>query len=133
MFFLINLNFFYPFKITIKCPPYVFIYLKQMLQRISVEYNMSSVMRYPAFCICENKETDQHLCFHYIDRTIPLLHKSKISSLLAIFCGCTAGLCQTWSESPKTGIFHDAAHILQCELLSRSLILMIVCSRHSLN
>ena len=26
-------------------------------------------------------EADQHLCFHYMDSTIPLLSKSKISSL----------------------------------------------------
>ena len=42
------------------------------------------------FCICENKdadqlrgnrEADQRLCFHYMDTTIPLLPKYKISSL----------------------------------------------------
>ena len=42
------------------------------------------------FCLCENKgadqlgsncEADQHLCFHFSDSTIPLLSKSKISSL----------------------------------------------------
>ena len=52
--------------------------------------NMSHVMRIPAFCICKNKdadqlrgycEADQHLCFRYIDSTIPLLPKSEISSL----------------------------------------------------
>ena len=41
-------------------------------------------------CICENKdadqlrgnrEADQRLCFRYINSTIPLLSKSKISSL----------------------------------------------------
>ena len=44
----------------------------------------------PTFCICENKdadqlrsnrEADQRLCFHYLDSTIPLLPKYKISSL----------------------------------------------------
>ena len=49
---------------------------------------MSSVVRKPAFCICENKnadqlrgnrEADQRLCFHYIDSTIPLLSKYEIS------------------------------------------------------
>ena len=48
------------------------------------------VMRKPAFCIFENKDADQlhgnrvadqRLCFRYIDSTIPLLSKSKISSL----------------------------------------------------
>ena len=47
-------------------------------------------MRKPDFCICENKdadqlrgnrETDQRLCFHYMDSTIPLLSKSEISKL----------------------------------------------------
>ena len=53
-------------------------------------------MRKPTFCISENKdadqlrgnrEADQRLCFRYIDSTIPLHSKSKISSL---FCSCTA-------------------------------------------
>ena len=51
--------------------------------------HMSCVVRKPDFCICENKdadqlrgnhEADQRLCFRYIDSTIPLLPKSKISS-----------------------------------------------------
>ena len=55
----------------------------------SVDY-LSCDMRKPAFCMCENKdtdqlrgnlETDQHLCFRYLDSTIPLLPKSEISSL----------------------------------------------------
>ena len=50
----------------------------------------SHVMRKPTICICENKdadqlrgnrEADQRLCFRYLDSTIPLLPKSKISSL----------------------------------------------------
>ena len=56
----------------------------------SMVFEMSLVMRKPAFCICENKdadqlrgnrEADQRLCFRYTDRTIPLLSKSEISSL----------------------------------------------------
>ena len=51
---------------------------------------MSRIMRKPAFCIGENKdadqllgnrEADQHLCFRYLDSTIPLLPKSEISKL----------------------------------------------------
>ena len=51
---------------------------------------MSRVVRKPAFCICENKdadqlrgnrESDQRLCFCYMDSKIPLLPKSEISSL----------------------------------------------------
>ena len=42
---------------------------------------MSCIKRKPAFCICENKATDQRLCFGYIDSTIHLLPKSEISSL----------------------------------------------------
>ena len=53
-------------------------------------HHMSLVVRKPAFCICENKnadqlrgnrEADQRLCFRSTDSTIPLLPKSKISSI----------------------------------------------------
>ena len=43
----------------------------------------------PTICIGENKGADQHRS-HYIDSTISLLSKSKTSSLLTIFCDCTA-------------------------------------------
>ena len=68
-------------------------------------------MRKPAFCICENKdadqlrgsrETDQRLCFRYMDSTIPLLPKSEISMLLPSSVTVQPGLCQTRSETPKT-------------------------------
>ena len=55
-----------------------------------IMFELSLVMRKPAFCICENidadqlrdnREADQRLCFHYRDSKIPLLPKSEISSL----------------------------------------------------
>ena len=67
-------------------------------------------MRKPAFCICENKdadqlrgdrEADQRLCFCYIDSTIPLLPKSKISSLYPSSVTVQPGLCRTWSETRR--------------------------------
>ena len=70
------------------------------------------VLRKPVFCICENKdadqlrgnrEADQRLCFRYTDSTIPLLSKSEISSLWPSTVAVQPGLCQTWSETPKTG------------------------------
>ena len=69
-------------------------------------------MRKPDFCLCENKgadqlcsncTADQRLCFRYMDSTIPLLPKSKISSILPYSLTVQAGLCQTWSETLKTG------------------------------
>ena len=56
--------------------------------------NISNILRKPAFCIGENKDTDQlrgnHiadqcLCFCYIDSTCPILvlPKYEISSLKA--------------------------------------------------
>ena len=69
-------------------------------------------MRKPAFCICENKdadqlrgdrEADQRLCFRYTDSTIPLLPKSEISSFYPSSVTAQPGLCQTWSETLKTG------------------------------
>ena len=69
-------------------------------------------MRKPAFCICENKdadqlrgnrEADQRLGFRYTDSSIPLLPKSKSSSLKPSSVTVQPGLCRTWSETPKTG------------------------------
>ena len=71
---------------------------------------MSVVVRKPAFCICKNKdagqlrgdrEADHCLCFRYIDSTIPLLPKYKISSLQPSSVVVQPGLCGTWSETPK--------------------------------
>ena len=76
------------------------------------ETSLSLVMRKPVFCICENKDTDQlrsncaadqRLCFCYTDSTIPLLPKSVIPSLYPSSLTVQPGLCQTWSETPKTG------------------------------
>ena len=50
-----------------------------------------------------NREADQRLCFRYTDSTIPLLPKSKISSLWQSSVAVQPGLCGTWSETLKTG------------------------------
>ena len=69
-------------------------------------------MRKPTTCICENKgadqlhnncEADQHLCLHNTDSTIPLLLKSEILRFYPSSETVQAGLCQIWSETPKTG------------------------------
>ena len=75
-------------------------------------------MRKPTFCICENKdaEADQRLCFRYIDGTIPLLSKSKISSLQPSSVAVQPGLSRTWSET-RTLISHDAAHMMMMIVL----------------
>ena len=65
-------------------------------------------MRKPTFCICVNKEADQlrgkceadqRLCFRYMDSTIPLLSKSKISSFYPSSVAVQPGLCRTRSET----------------------------------
>ena len=69
-------------------------------------------MRKPAFCICEKKDldqlrsncaADQRLCFRYTDTTMPLVPKSKISSLKLFSVAVQPGMCRTWSETQKTG------------------------------
>ena len=69
-------------------------------------------MRKPDFRLCENKgadqlhnncEADQRLCLHYMDSTIPLLLKSKISSFYQSSVAAEASLCWKWLEDPKTG------------------------------
>ena len=65
-------------------------------------------MRKPMFCICENKgadqlhrdcEADQRLCFRYIDSTIPLLSKLKVSSLKQSSVAAQPDLSQTRLET----------------------------------
>ena len=74
--------------------------------------NMRRVMRKPEFCLCENKdadqlrsncEADQRLCFLYMDSTIPFLLVPKISSFYPSSVSVQVSLCQTWSETLKTG------------------------------
>ena len=73
-------------------------------------------MRKLAFCICENKGTDQLrgncaadlcLCFCYVYRTIPLLSKPVV-----IFLDCTARLLFALVGNPKDRVSHDAAQLL---------------------
>ena len=61
----------------------------------------------PTICIGENKEADQlrgnreadqRLCFRYMDRTIPLLLKSEISSFYLFSVTVQVDLCRTCSE-----------------------------------
>ena len=61
----------------------------------------------PTICIGKNRgvdqlqsncEADQRLCFHYTDSTIPLLSKSKISSLYPSSVTVQPDLCQIWLE-----------------------------------
>ena len=79
--------------------------------------------------ICENKGTDQlrgipaadqHLCFRFVDSTIPLLPKFEISSLYPSSVAVQPGLCQTWSESART-CFLVTRLILTMHLKLRSL------------
>ena len=84
-------------------------------------YNMSLVVRKPAFCICVkndadqlhvNREADQRLCFCYINSTIPLLSKSEIFKPLAIFCGCAARFESDQVGNPEDRFSHNEAHII---------------------
>ena len=56
-----------------------------------------------------NLTAHQHLCFCYIDCTIALLSKSKISSLQPSSVAVQPGLSRTWLETLKTS--HDQAHL----------------------
>ena len=62
------------------------------------------------------------LVFRYLDSTIPILAKSKISRLYLVSVAEQAGLSPTWSGTPKTD-FLVTAHIIQtdCQLHINSL------------
>ena len=80
---------------------------------------LNLLMRKLAFCICKNKdadqlrgnrEADQCLCFRYTDKTIPILTKSEISSLLPYSIIARPGLCRSVGN-PKDQFSHVAAHL----------------------
>ena len=58
--------------------------------------------------LCCNYEADQRLCFRYMDSTIPLLSKSKVSSLQPSSVLVQLGLCWTGSKTTYW-FFHDKA------------------------
>ena len=74
---------------------------------------MSLVMRKPAFCTYENKDTDQlrsnceadrRLCFRYTDSAIPLLPKPKFqasSRLLWLY----SPVCVEPGQKPRRPVF----------------------------
>ena len=87
-------------------------------------------MRKEAFCICKNKDADQlcgnreanqRHCFCYTYSAIPLLSKSKISSLKPSSVAVQPGLCQTWLEIPKTGF---PTTRLKCQAMPLSRLLL---------
>ena len=57
------------------------------------------------------KTKNQRPCFCYTDSTIPLLSKSKISSLLTSFCDCTGPVCIGPGRKPKCWLSHAQAHM----------------------
>ena len=59
-----------------------------------------------------NCAADQRLCFRYIDSTIPLLPKSKISSFLAIFSNCAARFMSDLVGTPEDMFSHYAAQLI---------------------
>ena len=69
-----------------------------------------------------NREADQHLCFRYMDSTLPVLHKSKISSFLPSSVTVQPGLCQTWSK-PKLFAFSPTGSFIMQWLTVASLLL----------
>ena len=58
-----------------------------------------------------NREADQHLCFRYTDSTIPLLSKSKISSLLPSSV-TTARFVWDLVGNPEDRFFHNETCIM---------------------
>ena len=85
------------------------------------QYDLSLVMRKPAFCICENKDADQlcgnrtadqRLCFRYTNCTFPLLPTSEISSPYHILW-LYSPVCVGPGRSLEDRFSHDEAHFIE--------------------
>ena len=59
-----------------------------------------------------NREADLHLCFRYIDSTIPLLPIYEISSLYPSCVVVQPGLCGAWLETPEDRFSHNEAQLM---------------------
>ena len=94
---------------------------------------MSRHIGKPTICIGENKgadqlrsncETDQHLCFRCTDSTIPLLSKSKISSLYPSSETVQPDLCQIWSVFSRIGSYDNTLAVKVHDSFSDFLVLV---------
>ena len=81
------------------------------------EYHLSCVMRKPAFCICENKGSDQlpsngaadqHFCFNNIDSTILNLKFQASNSLLWLY----SLVCVRPGRSPEDRLSCEATQLI---------------------
>ena len=88
---------------------------------------MSDFMGNPAFCICENKATDQlrgnhaadqHLCFRYRDSTTCNFQNPSFKHQ-ANFCRCTALIVSDLVRNLKDRFSSDAAHIKLAQSIMR--------------
>ena len=113
---------------------YIFLYSYHQINDTSSFHcllHMRSVMRKPAFYLCEKKGTDQLcsnctadqcLCFRYTDSTFPLLLKYEISKPLSIFCECTDWFVSDLVGNPEDRFTRKMAHIfvLKCSCRKKS-------------
>ena len=65
--------------------------------------HMSRVKRKPFFAHAKPKMQISFAVSSHTNSTILLLHKSETSSIYSYSTVLQSGLCQTWSETPKTG------------------------------
>ena len=83
------------------------------------EFHLSHVMRKPVLAICEQQrcrsacasaQSDQHLCFRYLDSIIPILDKSKTLTGLCSWAGRSESYLVA---DPDDRFSHDEAQLLQ--------------------
>ena len=78
----------------------IFVYVANEIL-FDIMYNLSCIMRKPAFCICIYAKTKVQLISAFVC-TVLLLHKTETSSLKPSSVAVQPSLCQTWLEIPKT-------------------------------
>ena len=98
---------------------------------------MSHVMRKPVYAICVQQrrrsvcasaQSDQRLCFRFLDSIIPLLSISEIPSLYLASVAEQAGLSLSWSQTPKTGFLLTRLELMfHSQCLCSNLVGHLVC------
>ena len=89
-----------------------------MAQPTTRSCNLSLVMRKMAFCICENKDADQHAvtaklisAFVFATRIEQSFYFLNFKPLV-IFCGCTARFVSDLVGNPEDRFSHNEAHLM---------------------
>ena len=102
------------------------------LNRLKNVYHLSHVMRKPVYAICHSKQSDQRLYCSLLRWYNTSSSKSEISNFYLASVAAQAGLCLTWSQTPKTGflvtrliLYNQESYFIRIPVNSSQILLLL--------